>query len=121
MTTAAQTVTRNAPETNSRKTQVTVSRAIHVLSTEDEPRQVVSQRDRTCRNLEILNLLKFSAGPAATRSGLATSVLDRLAAEGPLPVSEQLKTEFNRREQAFFTDPDKGEVWAAVREELFGR
>jgi hypothetical protein len=24
----------------------------HVLSTEDEPRQVVSQRDRTCRNLE---------------------------------------------------------------------
>lgn len=52
MTTAAQTVTRNAPETDSRKTQVTVSRAIHVLSTEDQPRQVVSQRDRTCRNLE---------------------------------------------------------------------
>ncbi len=52
MTTAAQTVTRNAPETDSRKTQVTVSRAIHVLSTEDQPRQVVSHRDRTCRNLE---------------------------------------------------------------------
>ena len=52
MTTAAQTVTRNAPETDSRKTQVTVSRAIHVLSTEDEPRQVVTHRDRTCRNLE---------------------------------------------------------------------
>ena len=52
MTTAAQTVTRNAPETDSRKTQVTVSRAIHVLSTEDEPRQVVSHRDITCRNLE---------------------------------------------------------------------
>lgn len=52
MTTTAQTVTRNAPETDSRKTQVTVSRAIHVLSTEDEPRQVMSQRDRTCRNLE---------------------------------------------------------------------
>ena len=52
MTTAAQTVTRNALETDSRKTQVTVSRAIHVLSTEDQPRQVVSQRDRTCRNLE---------------------------------------------------------------------
>ena len=51
MTTAAQTVTRNAPETDSRKTQVTVSRAIHVLSTEDQPRQVVLQRDRTCRNL----------------------------------------------------------------------
>ncbi|MCE2800444.1 MAG: hypothetical protein LW724_12870 [Planctomycetaceae bacterium] len=52
MTTAAQTVTRNAPETNSRKTQVTVSRAIHVLSTEDQPRQVMTHRDRTCRNLE---------------------------------------------------------------------
>lgn len=52
MTTAAQTITRNAPETDSRKTQVTVSRAIHVLSTEDEPRQVVSHRDRTCRNVE---------------------------------------------------------------------
>lgn len=52
MTTAAQTVTRNAPETDSRKTQVTVSRAIHVLSTEDEPRQVVTHRDKTCRNLE---------------------------------------------------------------------
>ena len=60
MTTAARTVTRNAPETDSRKTQVTVSRAIHVLSTEDQPRQVVSQRDRTCRNLEIEENTAFS-------------------------------------------------------------
>lgn len=52
MTTAAEAVTKNAPETNSRKTQVTVSRAIHVLSTEDEPLQVVTHRDRACRNLE---------------------------------------------------------------------
>lgn len=69
MTTAAQTVTRNAPETDSRKTQVTVSRAIHVLSTEDEPRQVVSHRDRTCRNLGNLNLPEFSANPSVTRTG----------------------------------------------------
>lgn len=69
MTTAAQTVTRNAPETDSRKTQVTVSRAIHVLSTEDQPRQVVSQRDRTCRNLETMNLSAFSSNPSATFSG----------------------------------------------------
>ena len=108
MTTAAQTVTRNAPETDSRKTQVTVSRAIHVLSTEDEPRQVVTHRDRTCRNLENLNLPEFSANPSATRSGGYGSI-------------EQLKTEFLRREQAFFADPDKGEAWDAVREELFGR
>ena len=69
MTTAAKTVTRNAPETDSRKTQVTVSRAIHVLSTEDEPRQIVSHRDRTCRNLETLNLPAFSSKPSATSSG----------------------------------------------------
>jgi hypothetical protein len=59
MTTTAQTVTRNAPETDSRKTQGTVSRAIHVLSTEDEPRQVVSHRDRTCRNLENAEIARF--------------------------------------------------------------
>ena len=59
MTTAALTVTRNAPETDSRKTQVTVSRAIHVLSTEDQPRQVVSHRDRTCRNLENAEIGRF--------------------------------------------------------------
>jgi len=52
MTTAAEAATRNAPETDSRKTQVTVSRAIHVLSTEDEPLQVVTHRDRMCRDLE---------------------------------------------------------------------
>lgn len=46
--------------------------------------------------------------PKELQFALAISVLDRLAAEGPLPVSEQLKAEFNRREQAFFTDPDKG-------------
>ena len=59
--------------------------------------------------------------PKELQFALAISVLDRLAAEGPLPVSEQLKTELLRREQAFFTDPDKGEAWDAVREELFGR
>ena len=41
------------------ETQVTVSRAIHVLSTEDEPLQVVTHRDRACRNLENLNCLSF--------------------------------------------------------------
>ncbi len=66
-------------------------------------------------------LAAIEALPKELQFALAISVLDRLAAEGPLPVSEQLKTEFNRREQAFFTDPDKGEVWDAVREELFGR
>jgi hypothetical protein len=44
---------------------------------------------------------------------------DRLAVEGPPPISEQLKAEFVRREEAFFSDPHKGEVWESVREELF--
>ncbi len=71
MTTAALTVTRNAPETDSRKTQVTVSRAIHVLSTEDQPRQVVSHRDRTCRNLEVEKLMVFLGSGRTEIFGIA--------------------------------------------------
>ena len=64
---------------------------------------------------------RLEALPNELQFALATSVLDRLAAEGPLPVSEQLKTEFLHREQAFFADPSKGESWEVVREELFGQ
>ena len=71
------------------------------------------------RVLELLAAIE--ALPKELQFALATSVLDRLAAEGPLPVSEQLKTEFMLREQAFFADPSKGESWDAVREELFGK
>ncbi len=42
----------------------------------------------------------IEALPKELQFALAISVLDRLAAESPLAVSEQLKTEFNRREQA---------------------
>jgi putative addiction module component (TIGR02574 family) len=66
-------------------------------------------------------LAAIEALPKELQFALATSVLDRLAAEGPLPVSEQLKTEFLQREQAFFADPSKGESWDIVREELFGK
>jgi hypothetical protein len=58
MTTAVAAATRNAPESDSRKTQGAVSRAIHVLSTEDQPLQVVTHCDRACRNLE--NMKKIS-------------------------------------------------------------
>jgi putative addiction module component (TIGR02574 family) len=64
---------------------------------------------------------RLEALPKELQFALATSVLDRLAAEGPLPVSEQLKKEFLQREQAFFADPSKGESWDIVREELFGK
>jgi putative addiction module component (TIGR02574 family) len=66
-------------------------------------------------------LAAIAALPRDTQYALANSVLDRLASEGPLPVSEQLKAEFLEREQSFFADPDKGEAWDAVREELFGK
>lgn len=66
-------------------------------------------------------LAAIQALPRELQFALATSVIDRLAAEGPLPVSEQLKTEFLRREKAFFEDPSKGESWDVVREELFGQ
>jgi putative addiction module component (TIGR02574 family) len=52
---------------------------------------------------------------------LANSVLDRLAVEGPPPISEQIKAELVRREEAFFSDPHKGETWESVHEELFGK
>jgi len=66
-------------------------------------------------------LATIEALPKELQFALATSVLDRFAAEGPLPVSEQLKTEFSRREQVFLADPSKGESWDVVREELFGQ
>ena len=66
-------------------------------------------------------LAAIEALPKELQFALATSVIDRLAAEGPLPVSEQLKREFLQREQAFFASPSKGESRDVVREELFGK
>jgi hypothetical protein len=66
-------------------------------------------------------LAAIEALPKELQFALATSVLDRLAAEGPWPVSEQLQTGFLQREQAFFAEPSKGESWEVVREELFGK
>ena len=64
-------------------------------------------------------LTAIEALPKELQLALAYSVLDRLAVEGPPPISEQLKAEFLRREVAFFSDPHKGEAWESVREELF--
>ena len=57
--------------------------------------------------------------PKNIQFAIANSVLDRLASEGPPPVSDELKAEFLRREEAFFARPDQGEPWEQVREELF--
>jgi len=58
--------------------------------------------------------------PKDVQFQIANSVLDRLSSEGELPISDELKTEFLRREQAFFASPNQGEPWDQVREELFG-
>lgn len=66
-------------------------------------------------------LAAVEALPKELQFALANSVLDRLAVEGPPPVSEQLKAEFLRREEAFSSNPETGEPWESVREELFGK
>ncbi|TWT74814.1 addiction module protein [Allorhodopirellula solitaria] len=59
--------------------------------------------------------------PKDVQFALANSVLDRLASEGPPPISEELKAIFMQREEAFFAEPNRGESWDDVRAELFGR
>ena len=63
----------------------------------------------------------IEALPKELQFALANSVLDRLAVEGPPPISEQLKAEFMRREEMFFSNPNTGEPWESVRKELFGK
>ena len=66
-------------------------------------------------------LIAIEALPKELQFALANSVLDRLANEGPPPISGPIREEFVRREQAFLADPHKGESWESVREELFGK
>ena len=66
-------------------------------------------------------LAAIEALPKELQFALATSVLDLLAAAGPLLVSEQLKKEFLLLEKAFFADPSKGDSWDIVRDDLFGK
>ena len=57
--------------------------------------------------------------PKEQQFALATSILDRLANEGVLPVSDDLKAEFQRREEIFKADQNQGEPWDQVKSELF--
>ena len=76
---------------------------------------------RTDGNMTQKELLTaIEALPKEIQFALANSVLERLAIDGPPPISEQLKAEFLRREEAFFSAPHSGEPWESVREELFG-
>ena len=58
--------------------------------------------------------------PKDVQFALVNSVLDRLTSEGPPPISDELKAEFLRREEAFFANPNQGEPWEDVQKELFG-
>ena len=57
--------------------------------------------------------------PKELQFALATSILDRLANEGALPVSDELRAEFQRREETFNADQSQGEPWDQVKSELF--
>jgi putative addiction module component (TIGR02574 family) len=66
------------------------------------------------------NILEsIRALPREEQFALATSILDHLASEGALPVSDDMKAEFQRREEIFHADPNQGEPWEQVKSELF--
>ena len=65
-------------------------------------------------------MAKIESLPKDVQFALANSVLDRLASEGPPPISEELKAEFMQREEAFFASPNRGEPWEQVETEWFG-
>ena len=66
-------------------------------------------------------LASIESLPKDVQLAIVSSVLERLSNDGPLEVSKELKAEFLRREEAFFANPNQGEPWPKVREELFGQ
>lgn len=56
--------------------------------------------------------------PVETQFVIANSILDRLSNEGNLPISDDLKKEFLRREKEFFANPNTGTPWEQVLEKL---
>ena len=66
-------------------------------------------------------LASIESLPKDVQLAIVSSVLERLSNDGALEVSEELKAEFLRREEAFFANPNQGEPWPKVREELFGQ
>lgn len=78
-----------------------------------------TQKQKMMTHQEIMT--RIESLPKDVQFALANSVLDRLASEGPPPISEELKAVFMQREEAFFANPDRGEPWEDVKAELFGR
>ncbi len=74
-------------------------------------------REQTMTQADILESIQSL--PKEQQFALATSILDRLAREGALPVSDELRAEFQRREEIFHADQNQGEPWDQVKSELF--
>lgn len=66
-------------------------------------------------------LASIESLPKKVQLAIASTVLDRLSNDGPLEVSDELKAEFLKREEAFFADKTQGQPWEEVRKELFGQ
>lgn len=58
--------------------------------------------------------------PASEQYELATTILDELAIEGQLPLSDAMTFELKRRLEHHRTNPASGQTWEEVRSELFG-
>ena len=66
-------------------------------------------------------LASIESLPKDVQLAIVSAVLERLSNDGALEVSEELRAEFLSREEAFFANPNQGEPWPKVREELFGQ
>ncbi len=69
-------------------------------------------------NQELLTSIK--ALPVDQQYALANSILEDLIQKGRLPISDAIFVEIDRRVAAFDADPNAGESWENVRQELFG-
>ncbi len=70
-------------------------------------------------NQELLTSIK--ALPVDQQYALANSILEDLIQKGRLPISDATLAELDRRVAAFDADPNSGESWENVRQELFGQ
>ena len=66
-------------------------------------------------------LASIRALPKTQQLELANTILDDLADAGDLPMTDATRVELERRLAAFDADPDSGQPWEEVREELFGK
>ncbi len=62
---------------------------------------------------------EHQVAPVDQQYALANSILESLIQKGRLPMSDTTLAELDLRVAAFDTDPNSGESWENVRQELF--